>query len=66
MDCDVYILCPLGPQYAAQLTGKIEHTNAKLEIWIEITPTLNNSRCEVVSASAGRCTAGGLGITFTR
>lgn len=53
-------------QYAAQITYKIEHTNAKLEVWIETTPTQNNSRCEVVPASAGRCTAGGLGITFTR
>lgn len=55
-----------APQYAAQLTYKIEHTNAKLELWIETTPTQNNSRCAVVPASAGKCTAGGLGITFTR
>ena len=53
-------------QYAAQLTYKIEKTNAKLEVWIETTPSSNNSRCEVVPASAGSCTAGGLGITFTR
>ncbi len=52
--------------YKAQLTYKIEHTNAKLEIWIETTRYSNNSRCEVVPASAGTCTAGGLGITFTR
>ena len=56
----------VGVQYAAQLTYKVEKTNAKLEVWIETTPYVNNSRCEVVPASAGRCTAGGLGITFTR
>ena len=55
-----------GIQYAAQMTYKIEQTNAKLEVWIDTTPTTNNSRCEVVPASAGRCTAGGLAITFTR
>ena len=55
-----------GVQYAAQLTYKIEKTNAKLEVWIETTPYFNNSRCEVVPASAGTCAAGGLGITFTR
>ncbi len=53
-------------QYAAHLTYKIEKTNAKLQAWIETTPSSNNSRCEVVPASAGRCTAGGLGITFTK
>jgi hypothetical protein len=50
--------------YKAQLTYKIEHTNAKLEVWIETTSYTNNSRCEVVPSSAGSCTAGGLGITF--
>jgi hypothetical protein len=54
-----------GIQYAAQLTYKIEKTNAKLEVWIDTTPLSNNSRCEVVPASAGRCTAGGTQITFT-
>jgi hypothetical protein len=55
-----------GIQYGAQLTYKIENTNAKLEVWIDTTPTTNNSRCQVVPASAGTCTAGGLGITYTR
>ncbi len=50
--------------YKAQLTYKVEHTNAKLEIWIETTRFSNNSRCEVVPRTAGSCTAGGLGITF--
>jgi hypothetical protein len=52
--------------YKAQLTYKVEHSNAKLEVWIETTSYSNNSRCEVVPASAGSCTAGGLGITFTQ
>jgi hypothetical protein len=55
-----------GIQYAAQLTYKVEKTNAKLEVWIDTTPTSNNSRCEVVPASAGRCSAGGTSITFTQ
>lgn len=101
VDCDSYILCPLGnypfdfegrphsgseippkgsqrfelkyrfsffhmTQYAAQLTYKVEKTNAKFEVFIYTTPSSNNSDCEVVPASAGRCTAGGLDITFTR
>jgi hypothetical protein len=49
-------------QYAAQLTYKIEKTNAKLEFWIDTTTT-NNARCKVVPSSAGSCTAGGAGIT---
>jgi hypothetical protein len=53
-----------GIQYAAQLTYKIEGTNAKLEVSINTTPFTNNSTCEVVPASAGSCTAGGLAITF--
>ena len=53
-----------GINYAAQLTYEVEKTNAKLEVWIDTTTTSNNSRCEVVPASAGSCTAGGLGITF--
>lgn len=53
-------------QYAAEITYKIEKTHAKVEVYIETTPSSNNSRCEVVPASAGRCTAGGTNITFTR
>lgn len=52
-------------KYAAQLTYKIEDANAKLEIWIETTRYSNNSRCEVVPASAGSCTAGGLDISYS-
>lgn len=55
-----------GIQCAAQLTYKIEKTNAKLEVWIDTTSLSNNSRCEVVPASAGRCTAGDQRITFTQ
>jgi hypothetical protein len=51
-------------QYAARLTYKIEHTNAKVEYTIETTPTSNNSTCEVIPASAGQCTATGLALTF--
>ena len=53
-------------QYAAELNYKVERTNAKVKVLIYTTPSSNNSECEVVPASAGRCTAGGLDITFTR
>jgi hypothetical protein len=53
-------------QYAAEITYKIEKSNDRVEVYIETTPSSNNSRCEVVPASAGRCTAAGTNITFTR
>ncbi len=56
-----------GVQYAAQLTYKIEHTNAKLEIEIWTTAYRNGSTCKVVPASAGTCTvADNTEITYTR
>ena len=54
------------PQYAAHLKYKIEKTNAKFEVFIYTTPSTNDSECEVVPASAGRCIAGGTNITFLR
>lgn len=35
--------------YAAQLTYKIEGTNAKLKVWIDTTRYANTSRCEIES-----------------
>ena len=56
-----------GAQYAAQLTYKIEHTNAKLEIEIWTTAYVNGSTCKVVPASAGTCrVADNTEITYTR
>ena len=56
-----------GVQYAAQLTYKIEHTNAKLEIEIWTTAYRNGSTCKVVPASAGTCrVADNTEITYTR
>jgi hypothetical protein len=52
-----------GAQYAAQLTYKIEHTNAKLEIEIWTTAYVNGSTCKVVPASAGTCSVGPIGGT---
>ncbi len=101
VECDSYILCPLGnypfdfegkphggtelkpgqsqrfelkyrftffhmTQYAAEVQYKVEKTNARFSAFIYTTPSSNNSDCEVVPASAGRCTAGGLDISFTR
>ena len=53
-----------GNTYAAALKYKIVGTDATVEYTIETTTFSNNSACKVVPASAGKCSAAGLNLSF--
>lgn len=54
-----------GDTYAAVLKYKILGTDATVEYTIETSSYTNNSACKVTPPSAGHCSAGGTGLTFT-
>jgi hypothetical protein len=54
-----------GHTYAALLKYKIAGTDAMVEYTIETSTYTNDSACKVTPPSAGHCSAGGLGLTFT-
>lgn len=53
-----------GYTYAAKLLYAIVGTHATVEYTIETSTYTNDSACKVVPASAGKCTAHGLSLSF--
>jgi hypothetical protein len=50
--------------FAAELKYKVLGTDAIVTYTIETSTFTNDSACKVTPPSAGKCTAGGLGLTF--
>jgi hypothetical protein len=55
-----------GVQYAANLSYKVQGTDATVDYQIYTYSTTNESSCKVTPTTAGRCTAEGVKLSFLK
>jgi hypothetical protein len=62
-----YVFSPAaGVRYAANIAYEVKGTSAVVNYHIYTYSTSNESSCKVTPASAGRCTAEGVHLTFQK